>query len=189
MDNPWKFEKEQNGIKIYTRAIEGWAIKEYKAVFYVKTALIAVENALRDTPNQTKWSKNTLLAEEIKKISRNNFYTYSQSDSPWPATDRDNVVHIEYSYPSPKMVRIDINSEPNFIPQKAGYVRVTQMKGHWHLKEIEDGLTEVTQQAVVNPGGAAPNWLINAFLIDGPLETFKNFKDYVERNVAALTKN
>ena len=178
--NPWVFEKEANGIKIYTRKIDGWSIKEYKAVFYIKSPLIAVENALRDTPNQNKWSKKTIMATTIKYLSKNNFYTYSQTDSPWPASDRDNVVHIKYSYPSSKVIHIDINSEPNFIPKKEGYVRIARMKGSWHLQEIEEGLIKVTQQAAVDPGGSTPNWLINTFLVDGPLKTLKSFHDYVK---------
>jgi hypothetical protein len=185
-NNPWELQKEENGIKIYTRKIDGWSVKEYKVVFYIKTSLAAVENALRDIPNQDKWSKNTIMSKEIKNLSKNDFYTYSQSDSPWPATDRDNIVHIKYSYPSPKDIHVTINSVPSFIPQKKGYVRIPKMKGFWHLQEAENGLIKVTQQAAVDPGGSTPSWLINSFLIDGPLRTMKNFHDYVKKNATKL---
>jgi len=177
---PWEYVKTSNGIKIYTRKIKGWDIKEYKAVFYVKASLQSVEKVLRDTPNQGKWSKNTLLSKEIKHISRNEFYTYSQTDSPWPASDRDNVVHIKYSYPSPQKVLIHIKSVPNFIPLKEGYVRIKRMKGLWTLKETKNKLVKVVQQAVVDPGGSAPSWLINSFLVDGPLKNLNNLRNYIE---------
>ncbi len=187
-NNPWKLEKEADGIKIYTRHIEGWDIKEYKAVFYVKATLKAVENALRDTPNQKKWSKNTISSKEIKNISRNNFYTYSQSDSPWPASDRDNVVHIKYSYPQRGEIHIKINSEPDKHPRDANFVRVERMQGIWKLQETKSGLIKITQQAVVDPGGSAPVWLINSFLVSGPHKNMKNLKQYIEKNAAALAR-
>ena len=182
-NSDWKFEKEQNKIKIYTRKTSGWEIKEYKAEFLIKASLLEVKNALRDIPNVHKWSKNTIMMKEIKTISKDNFYTYSQTDFPFPAYDRDNIVYIKYSYPTLTSILITMKSVPDFLPEKNGITRIKKMNGSWHLEVLEDGITKVTQKAVVDPEGLFPSWLVNSFLIDGPLNNLKDFHDYViEKN-------
>jgi hypothetical protein len=178
---PWKFIKAADGISIYTRPVDGWSIKEYKAIFNVKASIDLVEQALRDTKNQKKWSENTLLVKEIKRSSPNSFYTYSQTNAPWPATDRDNVVHIIYTYPAKNKVHIKIQSKPDVFPRNNNFVRIERMHGSWILEKTATGTTKVIQQALVDPGGAAPSWLINSFLVNGPMRNLNNLKNYIEK--------
>ncbi len=177
----WELEKSTEDIKVYTRYILGWSIKEYKAVLNVNAPIKTVEAVLRRSQDQKKWSKNTLMVKEIDRVSTNEFYTYSQSDSPWPASDRDNVVRIIYRYPHSDTIIIDIQACPDKYPKDPNFVRVSRMKGQWMLIRKGSNQTQIIQKAVVDPGGAAPNWLINSFLVNGPLRNLTNLKQYIEQ--------
>lgn len=177
----WVLEKSTNDVKIYTRYIKGWSIKEYKAVLTINAPIQTIEKVLRRSQDQKKWSKNTLLVKEIDRVSTNEYYTYSQSDAPWPASDRDNVVKILYRYPHQDTVIIDIQAYPEKYPKDPNFVRVSRMKGQWLLIRKGVQQTQVIQKAVADPGGSAPNWLINSFLVNGPLRNLSNLKQYIEQ--------
>ncbi|MCH2022626.1 MAG: START domain-containing protein [Saprospiraceae bacterium] len=180
---PWKFIKSSDGISIYTRSVDGWSVNEYRAIFTIKAPIELVEKVLRDTKNQRKWSKNTILVKEIKRVSHDIFYTYSQTNAPWPATDRDNVVHIIYTYPTKNKIHIKIESKPNAFPKNKNFVRIERMEGSWILEASSNGTTKVTQQALVDPGGSTPKWLINSFLVNGPMRNLNNLKNYIEKSI------
>lgn len=185
----WTLERDKAGVKVYTRSIEGWSLKEYKAVVQIRATLAQVESALRDAPNRCKWIHNSYNTKDVKTISQNEIYTYCAIDAPWPVSDRDNVVHWKFNRLSDKEIRIDMNCAAEVYPEQSSTVRIKRLKGYWKLVDLGNGYVEVTQQVASEPGGSIPAWLANSSIVDTPFNTLFNLKQYVENKNGVLIKN
>lgn len=178
----WELQKGDNGVQVYTRSIEGWDINEYKATTKIKTTLDKVVEAYRYGENRAKWmSKRATGIKNLKEISKDKIYTYTYADAPWPVSDRDQISLVEYTYPKEGVVVAKLTCVPDYIPVKSGVVRVARMKCHWKFEDLKNGYVQVTTQAVADPGGSLPTWLINANIVSGPHETLSGLRKYLEK--------
>jgi hypothetical protein len=46
-------------------------------------------------------------------------------------------------------------------PEHRGLVRMTRVEGRWTLTPLPDGSTDVEYQAVTDPAGSVPVWMVN----------------------------
>lgn len=177
----WELQKDGNGVQVYTRALEGWDINEYKATTKIKTTLDKAVEAYRYGYNREKWmSKRATGIKNLKEVTKDKIYTYTYADAPWPIADRDQISLVEYSYPREGLVVAKLTSVPDYIPEKSGVVRVVRMKAQWVFEDLKNGYVKVTTQAVADPGGSLPTWLVNANIVSGPHETLSGLKKYLE---------
>ena len=100
--------------------------------------------------------------------------------APWPVDNRDIVFNVKVTQdPSTKIVTHNAQSEPNYILDKEGHVRVKIFNSIWTLTPLKDGIVVCENQILVDPGGNIPVWLINMVAVDGPFETTTNFRKMV----------
>lgn len=177
----WELEKNEDGIKIYTRKIEEYPIKEFKATVTINTSfekVIAILDKVEDYPD---WMADCTYAKTIKKVSDTERYDYVKAHVPWPLSDRDMIWHYEIEIDKVKKeYSASSKSSPDFIGEIKGLVRLEKGRGYWTVKE-KDNKTIVTYQFAGDPGVAVPNWLVNMFLIDGPFKTLNNLRDLAEK--------
>lgn len=175
----WKLEKNTKGVKVYTRFVEGWGIKEFKGITRAPGTVADFEKILRDAPDRAKWMHNTYGTKDIKTISPDEIYSYSVVDAPWPVTDRDNVTRMTFKR-SPKELIVELYGIPKEYPVQSGCLRIERMQGYWKATDMGDGTIEITQQALADAGGSIPDWLANSSVIDSPFNTLYNLKTRLE---------
>jgi hypothetical protein len=175
----WKLEKNAKGVKVYTRFVEGWGIKEFKGITRAPGTIADFEKILRDAPDRAKWMHNTYGTKDIKTISPDEIYSYSVVDAPWPVTDRDNVTRMTFKR-SPKELIVELYGIPKEYPVQSGCLRIERMQGYWKATDMGDGTIEITQQALADAGGSIPDWLANSSVIDSPFNTLHNLKTKLE---------
>jgi hypothetical protein len=176
----WSTEKDKNGVKVETRYIDGWNIKEYRATVFIETSLEKAVHAYKDPVERKKFYERAVLVSNLKEISENEIITYLHGKAPWPVQDRDNVTHSTFSKPDPKTVRITMHSVPDFIPVKKDIVRIPKSKGYWLFKDMGNGKIKVVQQSVADLGGSIPDWVVNSTIIEGPYDTLLALKNLLE---------
>jgi len=179
----WELAKDKNGVKVYTRKLEGWGIKEYKVVMNIKTSPSRVVTALKDVPSRYKWAYNSIEIREIERPNSEEVAIYNKVDAPWPVADRDNITRFKFSYPSANMTRVDMTVIKSHAkaPVYDGIVRIERLKGHWLIRDKGNGWTEIIQQCVAEPGGSLPDWLANSAVVDNPYNSMYNLKKYIEK--------
>lgn len=179
----WELAKDKNGVKVYTRKLEGWGIKEYKVVMNIKTSPSRVVTALKDVPSRYKWAYNSIEIREIERPNSEEVAIYNKVDAPWPVADRDNITRFKFSYPSVNMTRVDMTVIKSHAkaPVYDGIVRIERLKGHWLIRDKGNGWTEIIQQCVAEPGGSLPDWLANSAVVDTPYNSMYNLKKYIEK--------
>lgn len=179
----WTLAKDKDGVKVYTRKIAGWGIKEYKVVTQIKASFSTVVNGVKDVPGRYKWIADILEVREVERTSNDAICIYTKVDAPWPVSDRDNVTLFSFSYPDSKTARVDMKLYKTHAkaPVYDGVVRVERLAGYWLITDKGNGYVELMQQCVADPGGSLPDWLVNTAVVDNPYNSMYNFKKYIEK--------
>lgn len=178
-DTDWELAKESEGIKVYTREVDGWDVEEFKviAVFNVKRYLIY--NVLIDVASYASWYPDIVESAICKKISETDFYCYSKLDLPWPTSDRMGECHMKVTHNKEnKTSLIEMNASTQCNLKDDNYTLMTKGKGFWKLTSKGEG-TVVHYQYLSDPGGSIPSWVINMFIVDNPFNTVKALKSKV----------
>jgi hypothetical protein len=175
----WELKKEDDGIKVYTREVEGSDIRAFKAEAIMDGKLSAFVGVLQDIHAYTDWFSNVA---EVQLIEINDtFHVHSSvTSAPWPVSDRYGVFSNTYSQRyDHKTVTVKVKALDGYIGEMDGKVRILDATGSWTFHPVGYNKVEVTFTMHAEPGGNIPNWVANMFLVDGPMKDFKNLREQV----------
>lgn len=174
-------EKDKNGIKVFTRKIEGSALKEFKGVTSIKTSLTSLIALMDDTPAYTQWLYNVTEVKLIQKINYYERITYTVIHAPWPVSDRDTITYSKITQdPKSKIITISLKGMPDKMPPQGGKVRVPALKGFWQFIPNKNGYVTVIYQVHSEPGGSIPDAIANSTATDIPYNTLLKMHQIVK---------
>ena len=179
--NAWRLARSAEGITVHLRDVPGSGIAEFRGETVVDAPVSAIIDLLRDADRFKTWFPNT---PESKLLSRDGdvSYQYSVMGTPWPMSDRDNVLRSVRSVdPSTGTVTIVVEADPDHHPEQPGLVRVRRAHGKWVLVPRGPDKTHVTFQMHLEPGGGIPEWMINARVVESPFEALTNMRETLAR--------
>ena len=166
-------------MKIYTATEDNSNHKSVKVECTVTAKFAQVIAVLFDLDKQHEWVYNNKSSKLLKKVSDNELIYYSEVNVPWPGTNRDFIAHLKVTQPSQDVVSIESHSEPNFVPEKDGLVRVKSSHSNWKLMALGNSRVKIEYTIQFDPGGSVPAWLTNMFVTKGPFETFDKLQDRI----------
>ena len=176
----WELRKNKDNIKVYTKKVEGFSMKAFKATSVLETTIPRLVAVMMDADNFYKVVPTSKSSKLLKIVSDSERIYYVSSDAPWPVSDRDGIYSMKFSQdPNTKAVTIEVGCLPDYIAKNDGYVRVPASEGLWRFTPFSDGKVEVYYQNVSDPGGSIPTWLANSSVINIPFETIKNLEERV----------
>ncbi|PTU30119.1 START domain-containing protein [Stenotrophobium rhamnosiphilum] len=175
-DKDWKVLKSANGVEISSRPAAGSAIDQIRSSTKIKASLDSVVALLRDYPARPQWDS---MCGEIKVIKQGSASetVYVHNKLPWPVTDRDLVMSVEWKQdPTTGVVTMNAVGVPDAVPLRDGRVRMSKFTNVWTLTPMEGGIIDVESIAHADPGGPMPTWMINKLSADAPLEAMTKIK-------------
>lgn len=173
----WELEKDEDGIRVYTREVSGSDFKEFKAVTRVKATLKALVALATDAGACPTYVETCTEGKLLKKVSDTERYVYTYNDAPWPVADRDAAVHnVITQDPYRKTVHIKMTAAPGKVEEKEDVVRIMELDAEWRFTPIDENTTEVFYRVKTEPGGDLPAWLVNSVIVDQPFETLTKMK-------------
>jgi len=173
----WTLIKNEKGIMVYTKSTDTSRIKSIKTVMYLKTSLSSLVALIQDARNLHNWVYNNEYGEMLEQSSSMMTVSYTQTDLPWPVSDRDVVASIRITqYPVTKEVDICSESKNNFFSEKEGFVRIRKFHAIWRLIPEIEGLVRVEFELYVDPAGNIPAWIANMTIKKGPYKTMLNMQ-------------
>jgi START domain len=180
--NAWVLKDEKDGIRIYSRNNQNSKFNELKVEATVKAKLTDFAAIILDIDNHFKWSYNVISSYVLKRISNSELFFYTLINAPWPASDRDLVLHLRINQePHTKIMTIREENVPDYLPPKKNIVRVPVSKEIWTVTPIDKKTLKIEYYLDVDPGENAPAWLVNIFATKGPYETFKNLRIQIQQ--------
>ncbi|MEO9871152.1 SRPBCC family protein [Ekhidna sp.] len=173
----WKLEKTKYGVEVFSKSIEGYELKAFKASGLIDASLFTVYNVIIDIENYDKWYPD---CEEGEVLSQNDSIQMRRIvfKLPWPFYRRD-IINGFITESRDDGIFIEVTNAADLIPEKKKTIRVSQSEGYWLLKE-EDGKTRMTYSAVGDASGI-PAWIANIFLFDSPLTAIHNIREMVRK--------
>ena len=175
----WELKKEEDGIKVYTKYMEGSDIKAFRVEAVMEGKLSGFVALLKDVASYSELFETNTYAEVIEATDTSLLY-YSRTGVPWPLKDRDGVYRLGFSqHYGTKAVTVTVRSVEGIRPADEGYVRINSASGKWMFFPVDLNKVEVIYQMQADPGGNLPAWVINMFLVDTPLKDMKNIRERV----------
>lgn len=177
----WALEQEDLNLKIFTREIEGSNFKEFKGEMLVKAELTTIAALLLDFEAAPKWMYECEKFELVERIDEQSIVIHFINGAPWPVSDRDAVVMSVMSQdPETLVLKVEINSINDRLPENDDYVRIPHMTGLWLFEPAENGQVLITYQVHADSGGSLPEWLANTAVVDVPFYTMSKMADMLK---------
>ena len=140
----WVLKKDENGIAVYTRFAENSPLKEIRAVTVVESSLSAIVALLLDVKNYPHWIYACSDASTLNVVNNHEEDHYQVTHLPWPLDNRDMIWHFKVEQDeATKIVTITNTSEPDYIPEKKGTVRVQRVQSSYRLTPLDSGKVNV----------------------------------------------
>ena len=178
----WTFKTQSDGIKVYSNSKSALKVKPVKVECTFNATPIQLAAVLLDIKNYSDWVYKTKLTSLVKQVSATDLYYYSELAMPWPAQNRDLAAHITATQNiETKVITVDAPSVNGIVPEKDGITRVKKSNGKWVLTPVGNDKVNVTYYLQIEPDGGAPAWLINMFISDGPMQSFKKLKVQLQK--------
>ncbi|GAA4405180.1 START domain-containing protein [Nibrella viscosa] len=173
----WRLEKDKNGIKVYSRHLEGAKLKEIRVVCEVEGTLSQLVAYLSDIENFKHVVYRTKESYPIRWERDNEVVYYNESDSPWPVANRDLVMRMTFQqHPVTKVLRIEARNVPDGLPPKPGIVRIPFWHSVWTVRQVDSRHIHIDYFFKVDPGGEIPPWLTNMVAAVGPYHSFHSLQ-------------
>ena len=177
----WELSKKEQGISIFVSKNTHSAMKSFRAEMIVNSRLSALVKVLDDSSIYPNLFHNCKSAKTLKVLSKVESYRYMITSMPWPVKNRDFIVHSKLQQnQSNKQVVISVNAKPDYLAQKAGMVRIRNMKARWTFTPMKAGQVRVVYEVNVDPAGNLPKWLVNVMAVDVPFYTLRNLRQLVK---------
>lgn len=177
----WKLEKDESGIKVYTKPVSTSSFNAFKATMTMDESLEAFLSVLYDLDGMTTWAYKVKDASLLKRSGDTLQIYYAEVAVPFPYTNRDGVYSNSFEWDSKtKKLYVEITLLDDYKGAKEGLVRITG-KGYWKAQVLPSGKLEITFEMAVNPGGGIPGWMANLFAADSPYYTMLELKKVIKK--------
>jgi hypothetical protein len=179
--NEWELKKDKDGIKVYMSNNNHSAFNELKVEMIIQSKLSSLAALLLDVKNDINWVYSVKSISLIKKVSENELYFYEEINSPFPASNRDLIIHLKITQDTAtKIMTISAINVPDYLPPQKNIVRVPLSKESWVVTPVNNKSIKIVYYLEIDPGGSVPAWLINNFSEKGPYESFKHLQSQVQ---------
>ena len=178
----WKLVKENKGVQVFTKSIENYNFKAFKAKVKVKSSLHSFVSVLHDIDNFKDWGHKINHASLLKRVGDTLQIYYSIAKVPFPYKNRDGIYLNRFKWNSDSNTLIvDIEILDKYLELNKDMIRV-KGKGFWKVLILPSGELDVTFQMQLDPGGNIPAWMANMFVDESPYHTLLKLKEVIQKD-------
>jgi hypothetical protein len=179
----WKLRKEEAGVKIYTRNVEGSPYEEFKGVVTIpNTSITRVLDVITDVKNYPVNFPNCGSAKVLEQKGKYNDIHYITIKAPWPVNDRDAIYEASTSFSeNGKRAHVKLIPHGDYKEENRDFIRVHNGSGFWDLEEISSGTVQVIYQFHADPAGEIPAWIANFVIVFNPFKTLESLRNLAKK--------
>jgi len=176
----WDLNRDTDGIKVYSKEVEGYQFKSFKAITTINGSIHDFVFTLADIANFPKWGHQIKSAKILEKTGDTLLIYYSIAKAPFPYKDRDGIYLNRFKWNSDsKTLIVEIEVLTDYLDHDDNYIRVKGY-GYWKTVLVSENKMEVTFSMQIDPGGSIPSWLANLFVDGTPFNTLLNLKNTIQ---------
>jgi hypothetical protein len=159
----WRRISESDGVTVETRDVTGKDFPQFRGHAVLHFGLLDLAAIIADLDRTCQWTSRCALSKELSRKGEFERVFYTRTAAPWPSSDRDAVLHavVVGNIAEGKDVNITFEAaESPLMPVQAGVVRMTQIRGHYHLTYVGPSETRIEFLVQADPGGWLPGWMV-----------------------------
>jgi hypothetical protein len=184
----WEMIKDEGNIQVYTRKPKDAKLKEIRIIAEFKLDIDTLLKVLNNANQYTDWVYKCEESKVVSTVNEEEFYYYVTSDLPFPASDRDLVVLCRQWIDKDGIVHSQSIAKPRLMPDVKGFIRIQSYESRWKITPRADGMVHIDYEALSDPGGSIPAWIVNLAIAAGPLKTMKQLEKVVSSAEYVLTR-
>jgi hypothetical protein len=178
-ETPWQLDTREEGISIYTRTVEGSPYLAVKATARINAPVTRVSRLIGDVSDCAEWRTMCKSSKVLEAVSEQERYVYMVLDLPWPATDRDLVIHSKTRIdPESRTATVDLRSDSSRHPEQ-DFVRA-ETRGQFVIKALGSSEVEFTYIMHTDLGGGLPARSVNSRLTDSAFDDLNRLIELAE---------
>jgi hypothetical protein len=148
---------------------------EWSATALVKAEMATLVSALKDIETHKDFLDET-KSSILSQSGDNRWVAYYYYDTPWPFTDFDYVMNVEFDEDKAnKTARMRQVSAPKKHEVTEGVDRAAHFLVTYFLRDKGNGYVEFTMSSKSTPSSEVPEFLIRTNFPDGPATTIQRF--------------
>lgn len=168
----WREEKQQDGIRIESRAVEGWEIREMRGTAMFDGRLDSLVAVITDPTAAPRLNELVESSKVVQRDSATRYQVYTLTKMPWPLKDRDVLMQRQIERDARTgAVTIADQAASGTVPEKDGLVRIVRASNRWTFTPTADGKVRIEFVMLSDPAGPIPSSLINSMSVSTPLKT------------------
>lgn len=175
----WELQKDEGDISIYTRPVDGSPYHAVKATARISAPVTRVAELMGDGNGCAEWRAMCESSEVIEAVSEHERYVYLVLDLPWPAKDRDMVMHTMTTIdPESFSATVDLKSASSRHPT-GDFIRA-ESSGQFLIKALGPEQAEFTYIMHTDLGGDLPAGAVNSRIARGAFEDLNRLRELAE---------
>jgi len=181
-EDKWKPAKEQDGVKVHTRTVEGSSLSVARGIVTVKAPLQKCLDFAMDASKRTSWDKVIKESHKVRDTEDGHQIFYMLSVAKFPASPRDFLIDLYTKRYDDKSVIIwGKCPEKEEVEPVKGVVRGKCISsGYIFVPNEDDTSTTITFVMQLDMGGWIPASIVNMVMVDEPL-CLAQFRNLVEK--------
>ncbi len=180
-DAGWQLRKQGDGIRVFTRKVDGSAIDEVRAVADIAAPIADVEALLLDAGRRPQWDGMCRSARRVRNADYPGGVLVILYDMPWPVDDREMVMSLERQEKDGVVVLLN-QAVAGVVPPNKKAVRIIHANASWTLKPLGESVTRLETTALVDPNGPIPAWLLNTLSVSQPFSMVTRLRELLVKN-------
>jgi hypothetical protein len=177
----WQLVSHAPGLTLYTRAVDGQDLKDFRGVLRVQASMRQVVHMLVDADNMPQWFFNMQEARLLEINGPDKSFLYFVIKGLWPVSDRDAVVRLHVQQDARTLVlQLVATAAPEHYPPMRNRVRMPRLLASWTITPLSAHRTEVRFDGHADPGGSIPVWMANLVAEELPRVTLRNLRQRLE---------
>jgi START domain-containing protein len=182
----WDPYYAEDGIQVWRKDIPGCPLIAFRGGGSIPDSIGKVLSVILDTRREPEWIEGLLEARVLRQISDVEDYEYSRLSSGFfLIEDREVVTHNALTFDRKnRRVTIDTSSvDLPDVPREAGTVRAS-IEHSVMIIGAEDGgrSTSFVMEALFDPRGRVPKWMVNLFQKRFPVRTIRRIRAQARRS-------
>ena len=180
--NKWILKKDKDGIKVFTKNVDTSKFKAIKVECVLDGTIGKFDSIIRNVENHKSWVYSTKKSFLVKVVNKTEIIYYTETSLPWPASNRDVIIQMQILKDSVNNSEtINASNLNGVINEKSGIVRVRLLSMQYYVHLVNEHKISITFNILVDPSGSIPAWIVNAFAVKGPFETFSKLGDFLKQ--------
>lgn len=180
----WRRVSDDDGVNVDVRDIPGQDFPEFRGSAVIKSNIYELLAIIGDLTRVCQWTARCIDSRELSRKNEFDRLFYSRTDTPWPASDRDAVLHAQLvgNLAEGKELAIkfeQVNSP--LMPPIKGIVRMPQLTGAYRLVYLGPESTRVEFSVRCDPGGMVPTFLAKSMSKGVPRDTLIGLRKQAAR--------